>query len=420
MSPTASTQPETRLTGRWLIVARGVWIVVVALALGLFLFSIPLQFAHSEIVCDGAACPRDQISQAGLEQLRHAGLSLGFYAGYLTALNAILVLVNSIVAVVIFWRKSDNQMGMFASLTLVLSGITNASTVLAQVGQQYPALLFPMQFVTFLGGTCGYLLSYLFPDGRFAPRWIRWLVPLVVVHAALSAFRPDLYPNDWLFPVVFASALFAQIYRYWRVSNSVQRQQTKWVVFGTAVQVGGILGLTLLSVIAWPGDNPPTVVSVLIVTTAFHLFILLIPLSIGMAILRSHLWDIDLLIRRTLVYTVFTALLALAYFGSVAVLQGLVRVLTGQSQSQVVTVVSTLAIAALFVPLRRRVQGFIDRRFYRRKYDAARTLAAFSNSVRDEVDLGRLAEHLTQVVDETLQPESVTLWLKKPEPAVKP
>jgi hypothetical protein len=125
------------------------------------------------------------------------------------------------------------------------------------------------------------------------------------------------------------------------------------------------------------------------------------------------LWDIDLLVRRTLVYTALTGLLALSYFASVLVLEGLVRLLTGQSQSQVVTVISTLAIAALFIPLRRGVQTVIDRRLYRRKYDAARTLAAFSGSVRDEVELGRLTERLTDVVEETLQPESVSLWLRE-------
>jgi hypothetical protein len=192
----------------------------------------------------------------------------------------------------------------------------------------------------------------------------------------------------------------------------VQRQQTKWVVFGLMFASSGILGLILYSAIAWPGGHPPGGVSDLISAMGFYLFLLLIPLSIGMAILRSHLWDIDVLIRHTLFYTALTGLLALAYFGSVLALQGVVRLLTGQSQSQVVTVVSTLAIAALFIPLRRRVQGFIDRRFYRRKYDAAQTLAAFSNSVRDEVELGRLAERLTEVVDETLQPESVSLWLR--------
>jgi hypothetical protein len=400
------------LTGHRLSLARGVWIGVVALALALFLFSIPLQLAYYQIVCSGAACPGDQISPAGLEQLRQAGLSLGFYAGYFTALNATLVLVFSIVAAVIFWRKSDDWMGIFASLTLVVFGSNFDSVPFTRLGNLYPALVFLSQFVSFLGGTGLYLFFYVFPDGRFVPRWIRWLVPLVLVKEAVGAFRPDLLGNDWFIAVEVASAIFAQIYRYWRVSNAVQRQQTKWVVFGSGVAGGGSLGLILYSNFAWLGGNPSPGISNLLITTAFSLFILLIPLSIGVAILRSRLWDIDLLIRRTLIYTVLTGLLALAYFGSVLVLEGVVRLLTGQSQSQVVTVVSTLAIAALFVPLRRRVQGFIDRRFYRRKYDAARTLAAFSNTVRDEVELDRLAERLTEVVDETLQPESVSLWLR--------
>jgi hypothetical protein len=416
MSPTVNAQPENQLTGRRLSLARGVWMVVVALAVGLYLLSIPLQFAHYQIVCSGAACPSDQISPTGLEQLQQAGLSIGFYAGYFTALNAILALVFSIVAAVIFWRKSDDWMGMFVSLTLVLFGITFnsgfSSGALAPVGQQYPALLLLGSFLTFLGGASFNISFYVFPDGRFVPRWIVWLVPLVVVREALQAFRPDLQVSGWFFPVEVASEIFAQIYRYRRVSNSVQRQQTKWVVFGLGVGGSGLLSLILYFAIAGSGGHPLGGVSDLISGTGFYLFILLIPLSIGMAILRSHLWDIDLLVRRTLVYTVLTGLLALAYFGSVLVLQGLVRLLTGQSQSQVVTVVSTLAIAALFVPLRRWVQAFIDRRFYRHKYDAAQTLAAFSNSVRDEVELGRLAERLTEVVDETLQPETVSLWLK--------
>ena len=243
------------------------------------------------------------------------------------------------------------------------------------------------------------------------PRWIGWLLPLVIVHDIVSAFRPDLLGTDWYIVPTILSVLLAQVYRYWRVSNAVQRQQTKWVVFG-----GIAAGTVLLSLFAYfsslSSSATTSVLGGLAGNTAWLLGETIIPLGVGMAILRSHLWDIDVLIRRTLVYAVLTALLALAYFGIVLVLEGLVRQLTGQSQSQVVTVVSTLAIAALFVPVRRRVQAFIDRRFYRRKYDAARTLAAFSNTVRDEVELGRLTDRLTDVVDETLQPESVSLWLR--------
>jgi hypothetical protein len=140
------------------------------------------------------------------------------------------------------------------------------------------------------------------------------------------------------------------------------------------------------------------------------LLILLLPLTFGVAILRYRLWDIDLLIRRTLVYALLTAGLAGVYFLSVVVLHTLVGALTGESSSVLVTVLSTLAIAALFTPLRRRVQAFIDRRFYRRKYDAARTLATFGAALRDEVDLTSLEARLVAAVDETMQPAHVGLW----------
>jgi hypothetical protein len=132
---------------------------------------------------------------------------------------------------------------------------------------------------------------------------------------------------------------------------------------------------------------------------------------LGIAILRYRLWDIDVIIRRTLIYSVLSAVLGVAYLGSVLVLENVFRALTGQGQSPLVVVLSTLAIAALFGPIRTRVQAGIDRRFFRKKYDGARTLAGFGASVRDETDLDRLSERLVGVVDETLRPDRVSLWL---------
>ncbi len=160
--------------------------------------------------------------------------------------------------------------------------------------------------------------------------------------------------------------------------------------------------------------------------TGILISMLLIPLSISVAILRHRLWDIDIVINRTLVYGTLTASLALVYFGGVAAAETIFRNLTGQEeQPQLIIVISALVIAALFNPLRRRIQSFIDRRFYRRKYDARKTLEAFSAKIRDEADLDALSDDLVGVVKETMQPTHVSLWLRpetdaKGEQKVKP
>ena len=205
--------------------------------------------------------------------------------------------------------------------------------------------------------------------------------------------------------------VYAQIYRYRRVSTPAQRQQTRWVVFGIVAALGGLCVLIVLDLII-----PSGVLSSLLGSTVLFLLASLIPLSIGIAILRYQLFDIDVIINRTLVYGLLSAILASVYFGGVVASQAFFRAVTGQEQQpQLAIVVSTLAIAALFNPLRRRIQSFIDRRFYRRKYDAAKTLEAFSASLRDETDLEQLSQELLSVVQATMQPEHATLWLRESE-----
>ncbi len=201
--------------------------------------------------------------------------------------------------------------------------------------------------------------------------------------------------------VAVIGAVASVVVRF-RRSRGIERQQMKWFVYAVA------------PVLVMPiEDYLPGIIS----SVALGAVLIGLPAAIGVAVLRYRLYDIDVLINRTLVYGSLTALLVTVYVGSIVVLQAVFRSLTGQD-SQLTIVASTLAIAALFNPLHRRIQAFVDRRFYRRKYDAEKTVAAFSARLRDETDLAELNEELLAVVRETMQPAHVSLWLR-PDTASK-
>jgi bacteriorhodopsin len=198
----------------------------------------------------------------------------------------------------------------------------------------------------------------------------------------------------------------ASIMVRFRRASAVERAQIKWLLYACGLFVAAYAPLLVLNV------NTEEWLSNDLLDLLFTLAVLTIPAAIVIAILRYRLWDIDLIIRKTMVYVGMTALLALVYFGLVTLLQNLISSLIGNQQSPISIVISTLAIAALFNPLRRRVQNFIDRRFYRRKYNAERALAQFAVIARDEVDQESLTAALVGVVHETIQPENASLWLK--------
>ena len=422
-SPGKSSADGSRLHGRLLIMARVVWVAVVVFALSIFLVSLPAYFAQLQTICTGVTCVYSygQLTPGSAQALHTLGLSIGVYATSTFVLVTASTLVSFGVAGLIFWRRSDDWMAMLVSLFLVTFGVNfsvQAQAILAT--NVHTAWYWSLTMLIGLGYISLNLLLYLFPDGRFVPRWTRPLAVFVVANNIVLNVAPvpiSTFPA-WMLGAIYlingGSGVIAQIYRYVRASDPVQRQQTKWVVFGLAAAAVVILG-RLVPLLIFPSLSTLSSPYVLVSTYVYPLGLLLIPLTLGFAILRYRLWDIDILINRTLIYGTLTGLLALLYVGLVISLQALFNAVTRQvGTSPVVIVISTLAIAALFQPLRHRTQKIIDRRFYRRKYDATHTLAAFNATLRNEVDLSQLSEQLVAVVEETMQPTSVSLWLRTP------
>ena len=295
-------------------------------------------------------------------------------------------------------------------------------------------------------GLLGIYLILLFPDGKLpSRRWrpLAWLSGVVMVLASLGVtFGPgplEGHPGvrnpfglegvPWvatavfivllLLPLCMVASALSLVLRY-RRSRGEEREQIKWIAFAASF-VGVLYLIAMVSSLFFPGawGAADTPLWLGLLQDAALVSFTAVPIAVGFAVLKYRLYDIDLLINRTLVYGALTATLALIYFGGVAMTQAIFRALTGQEQQpQLAIVVSTLVIAALFNPLRRRIQGFIDRSFYRRKYDAAKTLEEFSSKLREEPDLEALSDDLVGVVRETMQPAHVSLWLR-PDTAAK-
>ena len=346
------------------------------------------------------------------------------------------VLTFSVVGAIIASRQPRNAIGwLFCCIGLVvgLSSFTGGYAEYRLAGGSAPGRLtetaawFSSWSWTLWVYVPTSFLLLLFPDGRLpSPRWrpVAWCAAIgvtgLVAGFALEASGLEDFPQimnpygidspivtmvEVVAAILAAASMVASAVSLvvrMRRAGRVERQQIKWLAYGGAVAVGAVFVGGVI--IIWsPGAG----------TGVIGIALLGVPICTGVAILRYRLYDIDIVINRTLVYGALTATLLAVYFGGVATLQALFRALTGQEQqSQLAIVVSTLAIAALFNPLRRQVQGFVDRRFYRRKYDAAKTLAAFNSRLREETDLDSLSDEVLGVVRETMQPASVSLWLR--------
>lgn len=410
-----------RLERVWILPARVGWIGIVVPVYVLLVAHVPAFFAALHVLHDAKVQTfTGQLTPGDVDTLRAWGLSLDFYAVCMVVGCLLFQFSYASVGVLLFWRKSGDRIGLVTSFALMMLPFGFANITLQALPPGWSWLI---PTLSALGNGSLLLCAFVFPDGQFVPRWTRWPAMVMVGYWVVVALLPS-----WgldrsvlslaLFFSFVVGAMLMQLYRYRYVSTLRQRQQTKWALFGVSIAVVGNIGPRLLYYfVLLPGSGESSLAFALEVGLIMCLM-LAIPVTLGIAILRSRLWDIDVLINRTLVYGTLTVVLAAVYVGLVIGLQALLHGILSNDNG-VAIVVSTLVSVALSQPLRKRIQNVIDRRFYRRKYNAGKILADFSLSLRGEVELTHLSEMLVAVVEETMQPTHVFLWLPKPTQPIK-
>jgi hypothetical protein len=406
----------------WLVLSRMVIFIISLMCLGFYFGSLGTFYRYlltpSDQVMYGYSWSANQLHAA----LQASGLTLQFYALNFTVVIGLFGLVSGGSALFLLYRKPDNPMAVYVALTLVLFG-TGFPPLVGVMAALLPNLKWLISTWTLSGFTLLFILFLIFPDGKFVPRWASGIAILWTAGNAISIYWPASRANFFAWPTpwddifffgFFAFFVLAQVYRYLRVSNLVERLQTKWVTAGMIVALGGFFLPNMVAALR-PELRVPGVLGIrfdLLQTYIYVFSFMMIPFSLRLAIIRHRLWDIDLIIRRTIYYTLLTATLLVVFFGSVILLQLGINRFTRFDNSQIATVLSTLMIAALFNPLRRRIQRDIDRRFYRQKYDATRLLAEFNDSLRDNLDLEDLKNSFSTIIEKTMQPATQFTWFK--------
>jgi hypothetical protein len=409
---------STILTGRRLILARLAWGMIACLCLLLLLLIAPRS-------------PRLLFFEPLVEDSYALVAELMTYRAYLNYIVLVRYMVMGIfylTGVFIFWRKSDDWLVMLTSIALIcLPYMFLFAGILYSAYDQFNQDLWLKAgdaSLTALGILSVPTLLIFFPDGRLEPQRLQKLVRGLFTLLFLLVFIPlvddfvwkginwaeiifYILSGDFLALILIGS--IGQFYRFLWVSTPMQRQQTKWIVFAILINLAWAIFITVRA------DTLRFTAAAIYGLFELHasmLVVALIPISFAISILRYRLYDIDLIVRRTLVYGSISLVLGLFYLASITLLQSLFATLSKQ-QSQISIVLSTLVIVALFNPLRSRVQDFIDRRFYRSKYNAEQALAKFADTARDEVDVEQLSAHLVQTIQETINPQGVSLWLRK-------
>src|ERR687898_15264 len=408
---TAETGSEIHLSGRSLLRVRTVWLVVAALAVGFFVAGIPAEFALLHVPCTTPICATGQLPPTGLRSLRDLGFSPGSFAAYTVVMDIVFATVYGAVAGLIFFRRSDDRMALFVSLALLTFGTATFTFTMEALAVRHATWEMPVHFLHFIGAASFSLFLYVFPDGSFVPRWVRWVALVLIAWQLAEHFFPRWVsdPTAWqerTETVVWLGALgtviYSQVHRYRHTSSAVQNQQIKWVVFGISAAFGGFIGINM--VLGASGAEAPTSPGALVAylvgyTFVGYLAVLLIPLSIGIAMLRHHLFDVDLVINRTLVYGTLTA----SIVGLYVLVVGSLGMLFQTRENVAVPLLAAGLVAALFAPLRNRLQRGVNHLMYGKRDEPYAVLSRLGQQLEANLAPDAVLPTVVNTVAESLK-----------------
>jgi signal transduction histidine kinase len=421
------TQPDlatkSRLTRRGLALARAAWLVFCLLIAVAFGIGQWLLYAELQLPCGGVPCTTDQfyLTASEIATLRANGYDPSVYAGAQVILYVIFFVVHLGLATLIFWRRSTDRMALFVAFTLLIWSAMFPD-VPRSMWAVLPGLATVLSIGSAIGGLGFYLFLFVFPNGRFAPPWMRWVALVMVLYAVLSSSNVLSWVVDaavvaaveryrtWLFMVFILFAIGTQLYRYRRLSDVVERQQTRWALYGIVIGLSWITIWIVYALLINPAMQSGALNKTL-TNGLIYVGFLMVPLSIGMAILRARLWDIDLLINRTLVYGALTA----SVVGLYVLVVGYLGTLLQTSGNLFVSLVATGVVALLFQPLRSRLQRGVNRLIYGERDDPYAVLARLGQRLEATLAPDAVLPAIVETIAHALRLPYVAIALTRDE-----
>ena len=388
---------------RWLTLARVAQVVIICLTVGLFIMSIPLNYEQRSAICKAEPCPPEQLTLASIQALNDIGLSVNSLVTITIALDILVAVTYTICAIVIFVRKPNDALTIFVTIMLVTFGTATFTGAIRGFASAYPELNWLTQTIEMIGSIAIIAFFFVFPNGHFTPRWtaailIGWFLFQLPRYYSPNSPLNIANTSPVLYNILFAAGILSgvatQIYRYRRVSEPIEKQQTKWAVYGLAIGVGGYIIVRSLSLFL---DDPNG--SGLPIALGFNiiavLVMLLLPISISIAVVRYRLWDINPIINRTLVYGALSASTIALYIVAVGLFS---NYLQNSRINFIVSFIATGVVAILFEPLRERLQRAVNRLMYGERDDPATVLMRLSQ----RLDSALAPDSILQTIVETL------------------